>query len=204
LRGRRGRCLDLYLPDIVLKQSVEEDIDKPIGSLELLEVGIERDFEITRLAKALLLELEAPDMATSLAIDSATLALCAVLIRRWSNHSSAFKAPGPNLAPWRVRRVSDRLRHSLDENLTLTELAASVGLSPFHFLRAFKATVGATPHGYQIQLRLDRVRTLLETTDLPVAEIAAQVGYDDPSYLARLFRKHLGTTPAAYRRERQA
>jgi transcriptional regulator GlxA family with amidase domain len=45
---------------------------------------------------------------------------------------------------------------------------------------------------------------MLETTNLPVTEIAAQVGYDDPGYLARLFRAHFGTTPANYRRERRS
>ncbi|MGL1409763.1 helix-turn-helix domain-containing protein, partial [Vibrio parahaemolyticus] len=49
---------------------------------------------------------------------------------------------------------------------------------------------------------MGRARELLESTDLPIIEIAAQVGYDDPSYLARLFRREVGVTPAAYRRER--
>jgi AraC-like DNA-binding protein len=99
--------------------------------------------------------------------------------------------------------VSDQWQQSLAENPTLAELAASVGLSPYHFVRSFKASVSLPPHSYQIQLRMNRARELLETTALPVTGIAAQVGYDDPSNLARLFHKHFGVTPAAYRREWQ-
>jgi AraC family transcriptional regulator len=204
LSQRKGKCLDLYLPDAALKACLARDFDKEDSRLELKEVGVERDAEITRLARAVLFELETPHVAASVAIDSATLALCVALIRRWSNRTEVVAAPRPSLAPWKVRRVSDILKHSLAESPTLTELAANAGLSPYHFLRAFKSAVGVPPHRYQMQLRMNRARELLETTDLSVTEIAAQVGYDDPSYLGRLFRKHFGTTPAAYRRERRS
>jgi AraC family transcriptional regulator len=204
MNDRNGRCLDFYLPDSLLKGALERDFDRSSSGLELLEVGVVRDAEIIRLARAVLVELETPTFLARVAIDAATLALCVALIRRWSNQASVILSPTPNLAPWKVRRVSDLMKQSLTENLTLTELAASVELSPYHFLRAFKASVGASPHSYQIQLRLDRARDLLETTRLSVREIAAQVGYEDPGYLARLFRKHLGTTPASYRRERKS
>jgi AraC family transcriptional regulator len=204
LNDLRCRCLDLYLPDALLKGCFEQDFGKATSGIELLELGVERDAEITRIAKIVLAELESPDVAASMAIDAATLALCVVLIRRWSNHTKTALAPQRSLPAWKVRRVCDLLRSSLAENVALSELAASVGLSPYHFLRAFKAAVGVPPHGYQVQLRLHRARQLLETTDEPVTEIAARVGYSDPGYLARLFRKHFGTTPAAYRREWRA
>ncbi len=69
--------------------------------------------------------------------------------------------------------------------------------------RAFKTSTGVPPHRYLVQLRIKKARKLLETIDPPISEIAAQVGYDDPSYLARLFRREVGKTPAAYRRERR-
>jgi AraC family transcriptional regulator len=204
LTDRSGRCLDLYLPHTLLEECLERDFENAGGGLELLEIGVERDVEIARLAKAVAAELEAPDVAASVAIDAAALSLCVALIRRWSNHKGVADKPIAGLAPWRARRVSDRIRHSLSDSVTLSELAASAGLSPYHFLRAFKASMGMPPHSYQLRLRMERARELLATTRLSVTEIAGQVGYDDPGYLARLFRKHYGTTPSAYRRERRA
>ncbi len=203
LTNRSGSCLDFYLPDAVLRGCLEQDFEKPKREFELLEVGVMQDADIIRLARAVQVELECPDVATGIAIDSATLALCVTLIRRWSNHPSVAERRKPGLAPWKARRVFELLSQSLAEQLTLSELASSVGLSPYHFLRAFKASVGIPPHSYQTQLRMHRAQDLLHTTNLSVREIAAEVGYDDPSYLARQFRKHFGTTPAAYRRERR-
>jgi AraC family transcriptional regulator len=199
-----GKCLDLYLPDRVLRGCLERDLEKESSGLELMEVGVEHDIEISRIARTVLIELETPADATQVAIDAATLSLCVALIRRWSNRAHFPPPPKPGLAPWRVRRAADILRTSLTDSPTLTELAGEVGMSPYHFLRAFKASVGVPPHRYQMNLRLQRARELLEITDLPMSEIAAHVGYDDPSYLARLFRRHFGTTPVSYRRERRS
>ena len=103
---------------------------------------------------------------------------------------------------WNARPpVNNRL--PLGAQTTLAELAADLGLSPFHFARAFKRSTGVPPHRYLVQLRLERAGELLTGTKLPVTDIAARVGYDDPGYLSRLFRHEFGMTPAQYRRERQ-
>lgn len=104
------------------------------------------------------------------------------------------------LAPWQARRVLDHVEASLDQELTLAVLAALCRLSPFHFARAFHETVGCPPHAYVTARRVDRARRLLEETDQPVSDIAASVGYAEPSHLARLFKRVHGVAPAAYRR----
>jgi AraC family transcriptional regulator len=104
------------------------------------------------------------------------------------------------LAPWQVRRVERRMAEGLGETVGLPELAASVGLSPSHFCRAFKAAMGVSPHRYLIGLRVERARQLLAESRMPVIDVGAAVGYDDPSYFARLFRRATGLSPAGYRR----
>ena len=129
------------------------------------------------------------------------------LIRCWSNLTVIKRANASSLtrqlAPWQLKRAQEFLVGDLAEDPALADLATSVGLSPYHFARAFKASTGTPPHQYLVNLRVMKARELLEATDLPIREVAAQVGYDDPSYLARLFRREVGTTPAAYRRERR-
>jgi AraC-like DNA-binding protein len=108
------------------------------------------------------------------------------------------------LAPWQIARVTEALDDQLTANPSLDHLADLVGLSKFHFARAFKGSTGLPPHRYLMQRRLQRARDLLEKTDLPITTIAAESGYDDPGYLARLFRNQFGITPAKYRRERRS
>ncbi len=71
------------------------------------------------------------------------------------------------------------------------------------FKRRFKKVTGLSPIEYVQSLRLEEAKQMLETTDLPVEEIAAAVGYDD-TFFRRLFRRRVGVTPGAYRRRFQA
>jgi AraC family transcriptional regulator len=121
-----------------------------------------------------------------------------------AKQSPSWNSRPGGLAPWQISRSTEALAGRLGGEPSLDELAALVGLSKFHFLRAFKISIGMPPHRYLVDLRIARARDLLESTDLSVTEIAAQVGYNDPGYLARLFRTQVGTTPASFRRERRS
>src|SRR5262245_47966389 len=74
-----------------------------------------------------------------------------------------------------ARRFVD---HHLDTPLTLEEIAREAHLSKFHFLRVFKATYHDTPLGYLRRRRLDRARTLLTRTELPVTAVCLHVGFE--------------------------
>ena len=69
-----------------------------------------------------------------------------------------------------------------------------------YFARAFKEAVGTTPHRYLVQRRIERAKILLKVTRHSVLEIAIKVGYINLSHFTKQFRKHVGTTPGAYRK----
>ncbi|MBI1774413.1 MAG: helix-turn-helix domain-containing protein [Proteobacteria bacterium] len=104
------------------------------------------------------------------------------------------------LSPIVLRRVLEYIDVSLRENVGLAALAKIAGLSIWHFARAFKRAVGMPPHGYLLQRRIERARELLESTNLPIAEIALSVGFSDQSHFARHFRRLTGQTPTLARR----
>lgn len=108
------------------------------------------------------------------------------------------------LTPRQLRCVSDHLQDHLADDVSLAELAALVGLSPHHLCRAFKASTGQPPHRWRLARRIERARELLEGTDMSITDIAAAVGYEDPSQLAAVFRRTLGLSPSQYRRERRS
>lgn len=103
------------------------------------------------------------------------------------------------LAPWAQRRCLEFMRARLSEDISLDELAAEAQLSPFHFARMFKQSVGVPPRVYLTRLRMEQACELLETTDLPITEIAQEVGYSSNQVLARLFVKHRHMSPTDYR-----
>lgn len=104
------------------------------------------------------------------------------------------------LAPWAKRRCLDMMRARLAEDIGLDDLANEARLSPFHFARMFKQTVGVPPRVYLTRLRMERTCELLESTEVPVSVIASEVGYSSEKVLARVFLKHRSSTLSDYRR----
>lgn len=92
----------------------------------------------------------------------------------------------------------------IDENanapLDLETIAAEAGISAFHFLRMFSAVLGVTPHQYLVRARLRRAARLLVDADLPITEVALEVGFGDLSNFVRTFRRAAGSPPLGFRR----
>jgi AraC-like DNA-binding protein len=107
------------------------------------------------------------------------------------------------LSPGALRRVREHIDANLDAGIDLKTLAEKVGLSRWHFARAFKQSMGATPHSYLMCRRLVRAQELLAETDLPLAEIALETGFSDQSHFSRRFREHLDVSPSMFRRAKR-
>ncbi len=103
----------------------------------------------------------------------------------------------------RLRRADDYLRAFLSEPISLTALAREAGLSRFHLLRLFKAAYGETPLKRLTRLRIEQARRLLSETRRPAIEIGIACGYDNPANFAAAFRRQVGVSPSAFRRERE-
>jgi len=84
----------------------------------------------------------------------------------------------------------------------LDAMAASVGMSRFHFSRRFKQVMGLSPWKYLMLLKMVEAKQLLTGTDWPVKCIAAELGFSDPDYFGRCFKQDTGLTPRLYRRQR--
>ena len=81
----------------------------------------------------------------------------------------------------------------------MTELAALAGISPTHFIRLFRQHTGEPPHRCLRNRRLDRAERLIVGTQLPLAVIAATVGFSDQSHLNRVMRAQRGVRPRQLR-----
>ena len=105
------------------------------------------------------------------------------------------------LPAWRVRRVTEHIEQNLAKPLPLTELAAVVHMSLFHFARLFRHSTGHPPHRFVIRRRIARAREFLARPELTIAEISRQVGFRTPNHFTTVFRRVSGVTPREYRIE---
>ncbi|WP_156256369.1 helix-turn-helix domain-containing protein [Sandarakinorhabdus oryzae] len=103
------------------------------------------------------------------------------------------------LAPWKLRRVIERIDQDLSEELSIAALAEMCQLSPFHFARAFKSSTGKSPHAFIIERRLGLAARLLIETPLSITEISLAVGWNGSSNFAKMFRRAFGRTPSEFR-----
>jgi len=104
------------------------------------------------------------------------------------------------LAPWQVLRVRTHVEANLGSTVRACELAAIARLSPGHFSRAFKGSLGVAPTAYIARQRVARAQAMMLTTDEPLCQIALACGFYDQSHLTRVFRRCAGASPRDWRR----
>lgn len=142
------------------------------------------------------------DVRSAMATDPASArsaALRLVMLLSAQSSAGATVARG-GLAPWQLRKLDRYLRENVANSLRLPALAGEINLSVSHFNRSFKASRGLTPHLYIVKLRLELAQSLMLTTRDPLCAIALTCGLADQAHLTKLFRRHFGETPAAWRR----
>lgn len=96
------------------------------------------------------------------------------------------------------------MQRRLSGELDLEDLAKVAHLSKFHFIRRFRQLTGNTPIQYFIHLKMQHACRLLDSSEDPIKRIAAAVGYEDPYYFSRIFKRVIGVSPQHYRESRLA
>ena len=135
-------------------------------------------------------------------IKSAVLDLLLHLCLHYSTPRTVDRlAQDPSLE--HVRRATGYMKANLSKKLTVDEIAASAGLSTFHFLREFKRITGYTLVHYLNTIRCDYARSLLESGEYSVKETAFLCGFTNNSYFSNVFRQYTGLLPSQVRPRKQ-
>jgi AraC-like DNA-binding protein len=108
------------------------------------------------------------------------------------------------LARWQIELAVSLLLNDSSSSHSLKQIAAHCGLSRSYFEKAFKLSVGTPPHRWLVRQRIQRAAEKLEQTNDSVSSIALSCGFTDQSHLTRVFGAIVGSSPAAWRRQRKA
>jgi AraC family transcriptional regulator len=118
----------------------------------------------------------------------------------------AARAPAPagcSLAEWQARRLIAYIDGHLEGTIRVKDLATLLGFSAGHFCRVFKCTFGISAHAYVLRRRIELSKRLMLTTETTLSDIALSCGMGDQSHFTRSFRRIVGETPHAWRRNRR-
>jgi AraC family transcriptional regulator len=103
------------------------------------------------------------------------------------------------LSPAQKRSVVDYIRANLNANISVTELAGLVQMSPSHFARVFKMSFGASPYRFVMRERVDGAKDMLKGTKMSSSHIATAFGFSSQSHFVKVFRQFTGVTPKQYK-----
>ncbi len=137
----------------------------------------------------------------SLFAECLTTALAAHLVTQYgaAADTAAPEERTGRLLEAQLRRITEYVQDNLSGTLSLAEIAAVAGVSPYHFARQYKQATGETVHQFVLRSRVDAAARLLRRNTLSVGQIAAEVGFAQQSHLAAHFKRVMGLSPLKYR-----
>ncbi|SDD43093.1 AraC family transcriptional regulator [Kordiimonas lacus] len=188
----------LYFSDAILKRFAADHYEQDVRLVDLRDLIYQADDTLS----AMLLGYvdcctRQPDRA-GLMGEHLLMSIFDHIITRYNGFDLKENRLKGGLTPLQMRQVKALIADKLDSRLSMADLAAEAGLSPFHFARQFKESFGETPGQYVMRKRIESVRERLKTEE-PLAQIAARTGFAQQSHMTSQFRKQVGLTPLAYR-----
>jgi AraC family transcriptional regulator len=169
--------------------------------VELREHWDLMDRHISALLLEMMADLDDNSPAGTIYGESLANALAVYLVRRYAVRRITPIICKGGLPGNRLKRVLDYIEANLDENISLAQLAAVAGMSPHYFSELFKLSTGRAPHNYVLMQRIKRAKQQLRDPKHSIIDAGLDVGFQNPSHFARMFRKLAGTTPSKYRAE---
>jgi AraC family transcriptional regulator len=158
------------------------------------------DETVRHISLALLPALRAPECASRLFTDHATLALAAHAAQVYGGMQTLAKPLKGGLAPWQEKRSKEMIAGDLSGTIPLRDIADACEISVSHFSRAFRRSTGLAPHAWLIEARVESAKSMLRDRKMSLSAIARACGFADQSHFSRTFTRRVGLTPGAWRK----
>jgi AraC family transcriptional regulator len=193
-------CAPLHIclkPELIQQVAEASDIDSK--RFELMHGFGQQDLQLYQIGMLMFAESQSGGMMGQLYVESLTQILVIHLLRHYSTLTQPIASQNSSLTRTQLQQAIDYIHTHLDRDLSLTELAGVINISPTYFASLFKQMIGIPPHRYVIQQRVERAKMMLKKTDLAIADIALQVGFSSQSHLTQQFKRLTGVTPKQVR-----
>jgi AraC family transcriptional regulator len=193
-------CCPMHIclkPKLVEQVAEVSEIDPE--RIELVNCFGKQDLQLHQVAMLLLAELRSGGMMGRLYVESLTQVLVIHLLRHYSAVTPNITLENRSFTRTQLQQAIDYIHAHLDRDLSLSQIASVINISPTYFASLFKRATGISPHQYVIGQRVERAKLMLSKTDLAIADIALQVGFSSQSHLNQQFKRLTGITPRQVR-----
>ena len=175
--------------------------DGAYGEVELRASRKFADPRLSGMVAAVHAEMVAGFPSGRLFLDSVEQAMAVTLVNGHAARHRPVQFSRGGLGSARLRRIKELVHAKMEDDLSLDEMAESVGLSTAHFARMFRKSTGETPHQFVLRQRLERAKAMLRAPDSRVLDVAVACGFKTQQHFAQAFRDVWGVSPTEYRQD---
>ncbi len=175
--------------------------DGAYGEVELCPSRKFAEPRLSAMVAAVHTEMVAGFPSGRLFLDSVEQAMAVTLVNGHAVRHRPVQFSRGGLGSARLRRIRELVYAKMEADLSLDEMAQSVGLSTAHFARMFRKSMGETPHQFVLRQRLERAKAMLRARDARVLDVALACGFKTQQHFAQAFRDVWGVSPTEYRQE---
>jgi AraC family transcriptional regulator len=175
--------------------------DGAYGEVELRAQRKFADPRLGALVAAAHAEMAAGFPSGRLFLDSIEQAMAVTLVNGHAVRHRLVQMYKGGLGSARLRRIKELVQAKIEDDLSLDEMAQSVGLSTAHFARMFRKSTGETPHQFVLRQKIERAKEMLRAADAPVFDVAMTCGFKTPQHFAQVFRDFCKVSPTEYRQD---
>jgi AraC-like DNA-binding protein len=163
-----------------------------------------KDPVLSALAAALAPALERPQLASALFVDQMGVVIGTHLVETYGGSAALVTKKRRGLSHLHEARAKEILRSHIDGKILIADVAEACNMSRSHFIRAFRTTVGQTPHQWMVKQRVELAMGYMLNSQLLLTEIAHVCGFADQSHFTRVMTQATGTSPGNWRRQVRA
>jgi len=189
--------LQLGISDAALMASS----DGAYGEVELHPSRKFADLRLKALVAAARAEMVAGFPSGRLFLDSVEQAMAVALVKGHAVRHRLVQIYRGGLGSARLRRIKELVHAKMEDDLSLDEMAQSVGLSTAHFARMFRKSTGETPHQFVLRQKVERAKAMLRVPAARVLDVAVACGFKTQQHFAQVFRDVCGIRPTEYRQD---
>ena len=175
--------------------------DGAYGEVELRPSRKFTDPRLSAIVAAVHAEMVAGFPSGRLFLDSVEQAMAVMLVNGHAVRHRPVQIYRGGLGSARLRKIRELVDARMEDDLSLDDMAQSVGLSTAHFARMFRKSTGETPHQFVLRQRLERAKAMLRAPDARVLDVAVACGFKTQQHFAQAFRDLWGASPTEYRHD---
>jgi AraC family transcriptional regulator len=175
--------------------------DGAYGEVELRAQRKFADPRLGALVAAAHVEMVAGFSSGRLFLDSIEQAMAVALVNGYAVRHRPVQMYKGGLGSARLRTIKELVHAKIEDDLSLDEMAQSVGLSTAHFARMFRKSTGETPHQFVLRQRIERATAMLRDPDARILDVAVACGFKTQQHFAQVFRDVCRVSPTVYRQD---